>query len=90
MHRYREVAQRLREARRQAGLTQADVARDFQISRQAVSLWENGRVMPCLLDLRELCVLYEVSSDYLLFGVQTIPVAAGSSPVMREIFKVRA
>jgi transcriptional regulator with XRE-family HTH domain len=80
----RAVGVRLKEARSAAGLTQRAVAADFGISRQAVSAWERGQNLPTLMELRHLAVLYCVSSDYLLYGIQF---AKGS--MVREIFRPR-
>lgn len=39
----KRIGRSLRDARRAAGLTQADVARAAEVSREAVSVLENGR-----------------------------------------------
>lgn len=65
----REVGRRLRWARISAGFTQQEVATDFLASRQTVSAWERGRYFPTAGQLRELCLLYGSSADYMLFGV---------------------
>lgn len=65
----RVIGDRLRQARLAAELTQVDVAADFLRSRQAVSSWEAGRTLPSVLELRELAILYGVSTDLLLLGM---------------------
>lgn len=64
----REIGERLRTARLSAELTQQDVANDFVRTRQAISSWEAGRTLPSVLELRELAILYGVSTDRLLIG----------------------
>lgn len=40
------LAEKLTQARKAAGLTQADSAEKLNVSRQAVSLWESGQSRP--------------------------------------------
>jgi len=61
--RRRELASRLRELRKQAGLTVEDVARELLCSPPKVSRIETGTRSPTLRDVRDLCVLYGVSQD---------------------------
>ena len=41
-----EIGRKLRQARTQAGLTQAQAAEKILVSRQTVSNWETGKVLP--------------------------------------------
>lgn len=50
-------------ARVNAGLTQEDVARKMQISKQTVVNWEKGRVKPKLAQLEMMCRLYNIGLD---------------------------
>lgn len=52
--------------RKEKGLTQMQVAEDINVSRQAVSGWEAGAVVPSIENLKSLSVLYGVPVDYLL------------------------
>nr|WP_317325245.1 helix-turn-helix transcriptional regulator [uncultured Flavonifractor sp.] len=52
--------------RKKQGLSQADVSEKLDISRQAVSRWENGVAIPSIENLRYLSKLYHVSLEYLL------------------------
>jgi transcriptional regulator with XRE-family HTH domain len=58
--RRRELASRLRELRKQAGLTVEDVARELLCSPPKISRIETGTRSPTLRDVRDLCVLYRV------------------------------
>lgn len=62
----RSVGTRLQKAREQRGLSQDDVAAQFDVTKQTVSAWENGRGDPGIYRLIELCKLYKVSADALL------------------------
>ena len=63
---FHENLQRLR---KNAGLSQEDVAQKLYVSRQSVSKWENGGAEPGIANLKALAVLYGVSVDELLGGV---------------------
>ncbi len=53
--------------RKSRGLTQEDIARQLDISPQAVSKWENGHTMPELSLLVELTELLECTMDQIFF-----------------------
>ena len=59
---------RLSEARKNAGLTQNQVAEAMNISTQSVSSWECGNSTPDIDKLPELASLYRVTTDWLLTG----------------------
>ena len=61
-----ELDEKLTQARKAAGLTQADVAAKLNVSRQAVSRWESGQSKPSTEKLLALGALYGVSIDQLL------------------------
>jgi transcriptional regulator with XRE-family HTH domain len=61
--RRRELAGRLRELRKQAGLTVDDVARDLLCSSAKISRIETAARSASLRDVRDLCVLYRVSDS---------------------------
>ena len=61
-----KLDEKLTEARKAAGLTQADVAAKLNVSRQAVSRWESGQSKPSTEKLLALGELYGVSIDRLL------------------------
>ena len=60
------LGEKLTQARKAAGLTQADVAAKLNVSRQAVSRWESGQSKPSTGRLLALGELYGVSIDQLL------------------------
>ena len=61
-----KLCEKLYELRRTAGLSQEELAEKLNVSRQAVSKWENGAAQPELSKLVELSRLYGVSVDELL------------------------
>ena len=59
-------SEKLIKLRKQAGLSQEQLAEKLNVSRQAVSRWENGETMPETAKVIQLGKLFEVSLDYLL------------------------
>lgn len=60
------ISKKLKQARENKGLSQSDVSRQLNISRQSISKWENNRGYPDIDNLVRLCQIYEVSLDDLL------------------------
>lgn len=52
--------------RRESGLSQEELADKLEVSRQAVSKWETGQVMPEISKMVQISELFNVSLDYLL------------------------
>ncbi len=62
-----QFANRLKQARKMAGLTQEQVSFELEISRSNISKYENGDISPNIKTIRELMKLYKVDANY-LFG----------------------
>ena len=58
----------LKEIRKQRNLNQQKVAMDLNISREALSHYENGKREPSLTLLLKMSEYYNVSIDYLITG----------------------
>lgn len=65
-------AKRMRELRESPGVNQTEVANRAGISRQSVTLYERGARVPDIKTLRNLAVVFGVTSDYLI-GLSDIP-----------------
>lgn len=50
--------------RKEKRLTQMQVAEEIKVSRQAVSGWETGTVVPSIENLKSLSILYGVPVDH--------------------------
>lgn len=61
-------SERLREARKQRGISQTEVAERLGVARQTVSRWECGESDPTLENLRGLADVYGMTVDALLNG----------------------
>jgi transcriptional regulator with XRE-family HTH domain len=68
-----EIGSRLRESRAALRLSLEDVASELGVSKQAVYMWERGRTKLDIYKLGDLCLMYGVSSDYILFGTRMVP-----------------
>ncbi len=63
---WKNIGDRIREARTKLGLTQAQLARQVGVSSQTVWSWEAGRVRPKHEHLEELAFRCEVSTAWIL------------------------
>lgn len=57
---------RLRDLRKDKGISMKELAKEIDVTDAAVSNWENGINEPKLTYLIKLCLYFEVSADYLL------------------------
>lgn len=58
--------EKLRDARKKAGLSQEQLAERLSVSRSAVAKWENDNGMPDVDNLKAMAALLDTSIDYLL------------------------
>lgn len=64
-------AEKFQALRRQNGWSQEQLAEKLSVSRQAISRWENGEVLPDAPNLIQISRLFGVSADYLLNDAYT-------------------
>lgn len=62
------VGERILELRKAAGISQLDISRALDISRQAVSKWENDASSPDVMNLIKLADLLDTDVEYLATG----------------------
>ena len=65
------VGERISELRKAAGISQLDISRALDISRQAVSKWENDVSSPDVMNLIKLADLLDTDVEYLATGRRT-------------------
>ncbi len=72
---------RIQELRLSCGWSQITLAKKLQVSKQAVSNWENDNIQPSIEMLVRLADVFGVTTDYLL-GRESLPRldASGLSP----------
>jgi transcriptional regulator with XRE-family HTH domain len=61
-----EIKIRLKELRKEKGITQKQLAELMNKSVTGLASWEQGLSEPSINDLRKLCKIYGISADYLL------------------------
>lgn len=59
------IGENLAQLRKEAKLTQLELAEKFNYSDKSISKWEKGETLPDIVTLNELCEFYGVSLDYL-------------------------
>lgn len=57
---------RLRDLRKEKGVSMKELAKEIEVTDAAVSNWENGINEPKLTYIVRLCLFFGVSADYLL------------------------
>ena len=61
-----KLAEKLFELRKEKGWSQEKLAEQINISRQSISKWESGQVLPEIEKIIELSKIFQVTTDYLL------------------------
>jgi len=59
-------SEKLLELRKRQGMSQEELAEKLEVSRQAVSRWEQGSAMPDVINLARISKLFGVTADYLI------------------------
>lgn len=75
---------RIKELRTKKGLTQAELAKEFNLGRTAVSMWEKKKSYPNLRMLNDLADFFDVSVDYLV-GNQTVSLTPEVNSLIKRI-----
>ena len=65
------LGERISELRKQAQMSQYDLAKAVEVSRQAVSKWENGQAYPDVMNLIALSEILDTDVEYLATGRRT-------------------
>lgn len=60
------LSERIRQLRQDRGLSQVDLARRLNVTKQSVSNWENDNIQPSIEMLQRIADIFSVSTDYLL------------------------
>ena len=81
-----ELGNKIAKKRRDIGLTQIEFADKLNVTRQTVSRWEAGTVMPDIDKISDIAQLLDVSCDYLLKDdaeEESVPVSRGISRLLQ-------
>lgn len=60
------LGQNIRMLRQARGLSQVDLGKRLNVSKQSISNWENDNIMPSVETLVQIADFFSVSTDYLL------------------------
>ena len=60
------IAEKIAKLRKAHGWSQEDFAEKLDVSRQAISRWENGTTLPDAQNVLQISKLFNVTTDYLL------------------------
>ena len=66
------LANKIMNLRKQAGMSQLQLARKLNVSPSAIGMYEQGRRMPTIDILIQMATLFGVSLDYLVTGTETL------------------
>lgn len=69
-----QLAKNIKKLREKYGYSQPELAQRLEISRSAISMYENGNREPNLEVLEAMCDIFNVSMDYLTGISETTPV----------------
>ncbi len=73
--------EKLKEARKESGLSQEQLAEKISVSRSAVAKWESGKGMPDIGNLKAIAALLNTSIDYLLDDDEKISFNETKEPI---------
>ncbi|MBQ6367396.1 MAG: helix-turn-helix transcriptional regulator [Erysipelotrichaceae bacterium] len=83
-----ELGNKIAKKRRDVGMTQIEFAEKLNVTRQTVSRWEAGTVLPDIDKISDIAKLLDVSCDYLLrddIKEETESVAKGVSRLLKSV-----
>ena len=63
---------RIKELRKEFGLSQVELATRMEVTKQTISNWENENIQPSIDMLVDLANVFNVTTDYLL-GLDDVP-----------------
>ncbi|MBQ8949646.1 MAG: helix-turn-helix domain-containing protein [Eubacterium sp.] len=79
--------EKLREARKAAGLSQEQFAEKMSVSRSAVAKWESDKGLPDVNNLKVMAQLLGVTIDYLLDDEEKLNLSETKEPIDLESFE---
>lgn len=78
------LGEKLKEIRKRLGLSQEELAEILNVSRQAITKWENDGGLPDISNLQELSRVFGVTVDSLLKEEKDLPVLSLKKELDRE------
>ena len=81
------LGEKLKEIRKRFGLSQEQLAEIMNVSRQAITKWENDGGMPDVSNLQELSKVFGITVDYLLNNEKQLPALSMRKVLDRDKYK---
>ena len=75
------IGEKIKEARKQAGLSQEQLAEKLNVSRSAIAKWETDKGLPDVENLKAISQMLNVSIDYLLDDGTSLDKAVIREPI---------
>lgn len=82
------LGQKLKEIRKRFGLSQEQLAEIMNVSRQAITKWENDTGMPDTSNLQELSKVFGITIDYLLNNDNSLPALSMKKELDKEKYEM--
>ena len=81
------LGQKLKEIRKRFGLSQEQLAEIMNVSRQAITKWENDTGLPDVSNLQELSKVFGITVDYLLNDENQLPALSMKKELDKDKYK---
>ena len=81
------LGQKLKEIRKRFGLSQEQLAEIMNVSRQAITKWENDGGLPDVSNLQELSKVFGITVDYLLNDENQLPALSMKKQLDKNRYK---
>ena len=81
------LGKKLKEIRKNFGLSQEELAEMMHVSRQAITKWENDNGLPDVSNLQELSKVFGLTVDYLLDNDKQLPALSMRLELNKEDYK---
>lgn len=76
---------RIRELRKKKGISQTQLGQEIGVSSKSISMIENGQNKPTVQQIEALSKFFGVTTDYLLFGIESTKDIA---PIEQNFLKI--
>ena len=81
------LGQKLKEIRKRFGMSQEQLAEVLNVSRQAITKWENDGGLPDISNLQEIAKAFGITVDYLLDDENQLPALSLRKELDKEKYK---
>ena len=80
-----EAGKRIREVRKKNKYTQEQLAEKLYLTAESVSNFENGKTMCMPENVARICELFDVTADYIYYGVECNGVVTGANNIVNLV-----